>query len=120
MNISSAIEKGKKSLKKNFIKSASLDSQILLSKAINKDRLYILLNPNEIINPTNLKYFYKLISDRSKGKPIAYITGTKDFWKFQFNVQKETLIPRPDSEIIIEEALKITKNKSKLRVLETG
>jgi len=120
MNISSAIEKGKKSLKKNFIKSASLDSQILLSKAINKDRLYILLNPNEIINPTNLKYFYKLISDRSKGKPIAYITGTKDFWKFQFNVQKETLIPRPDSEIIIEEALKITKNKSKLRVLEIG
>ena len=120
MNISSAIEKGKKSLNKNFIKSASLDSQILLSKAINKDRIYIILNPNEIIDPINLKYFYKLISDRSKGKPIAYITGTKDFWKFQFNVQKETLIPRPDSELILEEALKITKNKSKLRVLEIG
>tara|TARA_B100001057_G_scaffold393901_1_gene402943 strand:- start:1958 stop:2800 length:843 start_codon:yes stop_codon:yes gene_type:complete len=120
MNIFNAIKKAKVNLKKNFIMNESLDSEILLSKAINKNRKYILLNPNEIIDPLSLKYFYKLISDRSKGKPIAYITETKDFWKHQFKVGKETLIPRPDTEIIIEEALKITRNKSKLRILDIG
>tara|TARA_B100000989_G_scaffold170642_1_gene127870 strand:- start:275 stop:1117 length:843 start_codon:yes stop_codon:yes gene_type:complete len=120
MNIYSAIKEGKDYLKKNFIKYAILDSEILLSKAINKNRKYILLHPNEKIDPINLKHFFKLISDRSKGKPVAYITETKDFWKYQFNVQKGTMIPRPDTELIIEEALKITKNKSNLRVLEIG
>ena len=120
MNIYTAIKEGKDNLKKNFIKYAILDSEILLSKAINKNRKYILLNPNEKIDPINLKYFFKLISDRSKGKPVAYITETKDFWKYQFNVQKGTMIPRPDTELIIEEVLKITKNKSNLRVLDIG
>tara|TARA_B100000886_G_C20393746_1_gene479422 strand:- start:925 stop:1350 length:426 start_codon:yes stop_codon:yes gene_type:complete len=120
MNIYTAIKEGKDNLKKNFIKHAILDSEILLSKAINKNRKYILLHPNEKIDPINLKYFFKLISDRSKGKPVAYITETKDFWKYQFNVQKGTMIPRPDTELIIEEALKITKNKSNIRVLEIG
>ena len=120
MNIYTAIKEGKDNLKKNFIKYAILDSEILLSKAINKNRKYILLHPNEKIDPTNLKYFFKLISDRSKGKPVAYITETKDFWKYQFNVQKGTMIPRPDTELIIEEVLKITKNKSNLRVLDIG
>ena len=120
MNIYRAIQEGKDNLKKNFIKYAILDSEILLSKAINKNRKYILLHPNEKIDPINLKYFFKLINDRSKGKPVAYITETKDFWKYQFNVQKGTMIPRPDTELIIEEALKITKNKSNLRVLEIG
>ncbi len=120
MNIYTAIKEGKDYLKKNFIKYAILDSEILLSKAINKNRKYILLHPNEKIDPINLKYFFKLISDRSKGKPVAYITETKDFWKYQFNVQKGTMIPRPDTELIIEEVLKITKNKSNLRVLDIG
>ena len=120
MNIYTAIKEGKDNLKKNFIKHAILDSEILLSKAINKNRKYILLHPNEKIDPINLKYFFKLISDRSKGKPVAYITETKDFWKYQFNVQKGTMIPRPDTELIIEEVLKITKNKSNLRVLDIG
>tara|TARA_B100000941_G_scaffold262412_1_gene215177 strand:+ start:3458 stop:4300 length:843 start_codon:yes stop_codon:yes gene_type:complete len=120
MNIYTAIKEGKDNLKKNFIKYAILDSEILLSKAINKNRKYILLHPNEKIDPINLKYFFKLISDRSKGKPVAYITETKDFWKYQFNVQKGTMIPRPDTELIIEEVLKITKNKSNLRVLDIG
>ena len=69
MNIYSAIQEGKDNLKKNFIKYAILDSEILLSKAINKNRKYILLHPNEKIDPINLKYFFKLINDRSKGKP---------------------------------------------------
>ena len=120
MNIYTAIKEGKDNLKKNFIKYAILDSEILLSKAINKNRKYILLHPNEKIDPINLKYFFKLINDRSKGKPVAYITETKDFWKYQFNVQKGTMIPRPDTELIIEEVLKITKNKSNLRVLDIG
>ena len=64
--------------------------------------------------------FKQLITERSKGKPIAYLIGKKDFWKYEFEIKDGILIPRPDTEIIVEETLKLTKNKSKLKVLDIG
>ena len=64
--------------------------------------------------------FNELIVKRSLGKPIAYLIGKKYFWKYEFCVSKDTLIPRPDTEILIDYILKTTKYKSKLRILDIG
>ena len=120
MNFENALLMGSRILSKNNIGSSLLDSEILMSKAINKDREFIIYNLKKEIEKDKLEDFIKFIFQRSFGKPIAYITGIKDFWKFQFKITKDVLIPRPDTEIIIEEVLKITKYKRKLRILDIG
>ncbi len=120
MNLQIAINEGGRILKENNIDSFQLDSEILMSKAIDKDRKYLILNMKEFIKKNQFNYFKKLINQRSKGKPIAYIVGKKEFWKYEFNINSHVLIPRPDSELIIDQALKVTKNKSKLNILDIG
>ena len=100
MKFDVAIKNGCQELKKNNISSALLDSEILLSKVIKKDRKFILLNLDKELNQSDQDNFKDLIIKRSKGKPIAHLTGIKSFWKFDFKVNNKVLIPRPDSEII--------------------
>ena len=120
MNIEKLITEASHILKKNFIKSATLDSEILMSKVINKDRKYIILNQKEKLDQKKIDNYKNLVFERSRGKPIAYLIEKKDFWKYEFKVNKNVLIPRPDTEIIIEQVLELTKNKSKLKVLDIG
>ena len=120
MNIDQAIKEASSVLKKNHIKSAFLDCEILMSKALNKSRKFIIMNPNEKINDYEYRKFKKLISSRSNNKPIAYIVGKKSFWKYNFNVSEKVLIPRPDTEILIEQVLKIFKKKESINFLEIG
>ena len=120
MNILTAINGASEVLKKNHVKSAKLDSEILLSKIIRKDRKYIILNSDKELKNNYLTMFNELIVKRSLGKPIAYLIGKKYFWKYEFCVSKDTLIPRPDTEILIDYILKTTKYKSKLRILDIG
>jgi len=120
MNIKSAIIDGASILKRKFIGSANLDSEILMAEAIKKKREFLILNSNFTIDKKDLKIFYKLIKKRSTREPIAYITNKKSFWSSEFFVTKDTLIPRPDTELIIENVLKFTKNKESLRILDIG
>jgi len=120
MNIQSAIVNGAKILKDNHISTAHLDSEILMMKVINQDRKYIILNNEKNLKLGKLNKFKELIQERSKKKPIAHLTNSKHFWKHEFYVTQETLIPRPDSEILIEEVLRITKNKNKINILDIG
>ncbi len=120
MNIYSAISLGIKKLKENLIINPSLDSEILMAKVIKKDRKYLLLNPKKKITVKDINDFKILIKKRSVGKPIAYLTNKKFFWKSEFIVSNDTLIPRPDTELVVENILKLTKNKKKLKVLEIG
>tara|TARA_B100001063_G_scaffold246568_1_gene286358 strand:- start:1958 stop:2800 length:843 start_codon:yes stop_codon:yes gene_type:complete len=120
MNLKDTINHGQKVLKNNNIISSKLDSEILLSEVIKKDRKYIILNLEKKINDEHLKKFKDLINLRSRGKPVAYITGKKNFWKNEFIVTEGVLIPRPDTELIIEQVIKITKQKSKLKILDIG
>ena len=120
MNINNALKEANLILKKNLIESAKLDSEILMSKAIHKDRKYIILNPNKNLHPNKYNYFQNLIKLRSHGKPIAYLLGKKDFWKYEFQVNENVLIPRPDTEIIIDQVLKVSKFKSKINILDIG
>ena len=120
MIIEKAINQASKILKKNNIKTAKLDSEILISKVIKKERKFIFLNLRKEIKKKSFDDFNSLIKQRSKGKPIAYLTGKKDFWKNEFDITKDVLIPRPDTELIIEEVLKISKFKRKLNILDIG
>ncbi len=120
MNIEIVIKNGIKELKKNKISSALLDSELLLSKVIRKDRKFILLNPDKEIDQSDQNSFKELIIKRSKGKPIAYLTGIKSFWNYDFKINDKVLIPRPDTEIIIEQVLDIYKNKNNINFLEVG
>ena len=120
MKINEALDEANLILKKNLIKSAKLDSEILMAEVIQKDRKYIILNLGENLKPKIYKNFQYLIEQRSKGKPIAYLLGKKDFWKYEFKVGDNILIPRPDTEIIIDQILGITKFKSKLNILDIG
>ena len=120
MNIETAIKNACKELKKNKISSALLDSELLLSKVIKKDRKFILLNLDKKLDECTQASFKDLISKRSRGKPLAYMTGSKSFWKYNFKVNEKVLIPRPDTETMIEQVLKIYKNKNYLNFLEVG
>ena len=120
MNIQSAVTEGTNILKNKSILSAKLDSEILMAKALGKKREYIILNNDKIIEEQNLKYFKKLVHERATRKPIAYLLNKKFFWNSEFYVNKNTLIPRPDTETIIEQILKSTKNKKYLNILDIG
>ncbi len=120
MNINSAIRHGSKILKNKSILSSQLDAEILMSKTINKDRKYILLNPNNILKKNDYIIFLNLIEQRSLGKPVSYLTNKKFFWNSEFFISNDILIPRPDTEIIIENVLRLTKNKNKINILDIG
>ena len=120
MNIEKAIKEASIILKKKKIISALLDSEILMSKVINKDKKFIILNSDAELNENDYKNFKELVSYRSRKKPIAYLIGKKSFWKYDFIINEKVLIPRPDSELIIEQVLKIYKNKECINFLEIG
>ena len=120
MKLETVIYKAYQKLKNNNIKSAMLDSELLMAKAINESREYIILNSNKDIGEKDYNNFQTMITQRSNGKPIAYLTNKKFFWKYEFFVNNEVLIPRPDTEIIVEQVLKIYKNKKKINFLDIG
>ena len=120
MNINLAINEGSKILKSKFIPNPLLDAEILMAKTINKDRNYILLNSSNLINKNDLNNFYKLIEQRSLGNPVSYLTKIKSFWNSEFFITKDILIPRPDTELVVENILRLTKQKSKINILDIG
>tara|TARA_B110000008_G_scaffold274470_1_gene310313 strand:+ start:187 stop:1029 length:843 start_codon:yes stop_codon:yes gene_type:complete len=120
MNIQLAIKNGINILIDKKINTAKLDAEILMAKALKKDRKYIILNNKEDLDDKNLKYFNKLIKERATFKPIAYLINKKYFWNNEFFVNKNTLIPRPDTEILVEQVLKLTKHKNEMNILDIG
>ena len=120
MNINIAINNGAKILKDKLITTANLDSELLMARAINKDRNYILLNSLKKLSEKDLDSFKKLIIERSLRKPVAQLTNKKFFWDSEFYVTKDTLIPRPETELIVENVINLTKQKNKLNVLDIG
>ena len=120
MNIESTLNEGINILQKNKIPNAQLDVEILLSNLIKRDKKHIILNPKELLNSEQLNKFKCLIERRKKGEPIAYLINEKDFWKDKFFVNKDVLIPRPDTELIIEQVIKIYSKESQIQALDIG
>ena len=120
MKYQEILNEGSKILKLNDIKSYNLDSEILLSSTLKLDRSQLLLNLDKRIENQEKKFFFNFIERRSKNEPIAYITGYKEFWKSKFKVNKNVLIPRPDTETIIEQVLNELDINSSKKILDIG
>ena len=120
MKLSEVINKGANILKKNNIPSFFLDSEILIGKILDKKREFIILNQNLEIKKNDYSKYISLIQKRSTHTPLAYLIKSKDFWKNEFYVDNRVLIPRPDTEIIIEEVLSILRAKKINNFLEIG
>tara|TARA_Y100000591_G_scaffold322109_1_gene338000 strand:+ start:583 stop:1428 length:846 start_codon:yes stop_codon:yes gene_type:complete len=120
MKLATVINNAHQKLKSNNIKTALIDSELLLSEAIKKSREFVILNSNYNITNKEYDYFNELITKRSISKPVAYLIKKKFFWKDEFFINEKVLIPRPDTEIIIEQVLKIYKQKSNISFLDVG
>ena len=119
MNILETIKLGSKLLRKREICSHILDSEILLSNILQKSREKILVNLDQKLNSKNILKFKKYIRRRSKNEPVAYILGEKEFWSKKFIVNKDTLIPRPETELLVEKLVELFKGK-KISILDIG
>tara|TARA_Y200000002_G_scaffold347679_1_gene323034 strand:- start:1991 stop:2830 length:840 start_codon:yes stop_codon:yes gene_type:complete len=113
------IKIGSELLKNKKIQSHILDSELLLSKTIKKSREEILVNLDQIIDKKSFLIFKKYLQRRFNNEPVAYILEEKEFWSTNFTVSKDTLIPRPETELIVEGILKIFKNR-KISILDIG
>ena len=119
MNTLKIIKVGSNLLKNSNITSPILDSEILLSKTLNKSREEILIDLDKKISKKDILVFKNYLKRRSNNEPIAYILEEKEFWSKKFIVSKDTLIPRPDTEILVDQILKIYKDK-KISILDIG
>ena len=97
-----------------------LDVETLLQKALGVDRLYILLNLDKDLSEDEEKTFNKFIEERLNNRPIAYIVGNREFMGLDFYVQEGVLIPRPDTEVLVEEVIEIAKDKGQIEILDIG
>ena len=111
MNALQIINLGTKKLMQKKIETSRLDSEILLSKILNKKREEVLVNLEQEICKENLYKYKKLIQRRLLNEPIAYILNEKEFWSKNFYVTTDTLIPRPETELMVEKLIKIFKKK---------
>ena len=120
MIVDNLIKKGSKILKDQNILSHQIDSELLLSKIIKKDRVFILTNGGYTVSSKETNNYLNIISRRQKHEPFAYIIKRKEFWSSNFKVDHNVLIPRPDTEIIVEKVVDRFKNKNSLNILDIG
>ena len=103
MPISQVILKACQKLQKFNLSSAFLDAELLLSFVLRKPREYVLAHPEIKLTKKQILKFYKLIAQRAKNIPLAYLTGVKEFYGREFYVDKRVLVPRPETETLIEQ-----------------
>ena len=97
-----------------------VDADILLAFVLGQDRSYLLAYPEAILNNAQLVRFEDYITQRCAGVPVAYLMGTRDFWSLSLQVNEHTLIPRPETEHLVETALRLGAAEAELRVLDLG
>ena len=100
--------------------SARLDIELLLCSILKKDRSFIRAWPEYELKQQQLNSFHQLLEQRLSGKPIAHILGERGFWSLNLKVTADTLIPRPDTERLVELALELIPQKTEWEILDLG
>lgn len=100
--------------------SARLDAELLLAKTMNVPRAFFYAHPEDALTTIQQEQYHALLAKRAAGTPIAYLTGTREFWSLPLNVCEDTLIPRPETELLVELALRLLMNTSPATVLDLG
>ena len=104
----------------NSSDSASLDAEVLLCHVLNKARSHLRAWPEKELKTVEHNQLLQLLKQRQQGVPIAYITGKKEFWSRDFKVSPAVLIPRPDTELLIELVLKLISDKPQAHLIDLG
>ena len=97
-----------------------LDAELLLSFVLKKNRIYIATNPRKLVTVNEANLLSKLLLRRRHREPIAYIIGEREFYGFNFKVTRDTLIPRPETELIVDLALKIIAEEPVKSIVDVG
>lgn len=100
--------------------SPRLDAEVLLAWVLHVPRSYLFTHPEEILTRRSARDFERAVSRREGGQPVAYITGCKEFWSLKFRVTADTLIPRPETETLVEQALAVIPQDRTCRILDLG
>jgi len=119
MNLENTVKKASQILKEHNIRSHELDAQIILSDIIGVKRESLIVNNDKNVSKENILKYDLAIKRRIKKEPVAYILGKKEFWNETFKVNSSTLIPRPESELLIYKLINYFKNK-KISILDVG
>ena len=120
MKYQEILNNGSNILRSRNIKSSNLDCELILSKVLKKPREEILINLNNKINKFQKNKFDFYLNKRIKKNPISYILGFKYFWDYKFYINRSVLIPRPESEHLIDNALKYVPVNKSIRILDIG
>lgn len=120
MDVKNIITLAINTFNKRKIKFPHFEAEILLSFILQKPREFLLTYPEYIVSKTQVEMLNALIKKRMAGEPIAYLTGAKEFYGFKFNVNKNVLIPRPETELMVDEAIKIAHKKNIMAFLDVG
>ncbi len=104
------------------IPSPRLDAEVLLAFCLDCERVNFIKNPDEPVSEQELASYQRLVARRLAWEPVAYITGRKEFWSFALEINSSVLIPRPDTEVLVEEALNLYRQQhwSKIKILDIG
>ncbi len=119
MIIQDVINDASKKLRENKISSHIIDAELLLSNLMGVPREFLILNGNKLVTPEINNKYKKFVKRRINNEPVAYIIGKKEFWSTDFIVNKSTLVPRPETELLIYKIIKFFKNK-KINALDIG
>ncbi len=111
MLIAEILQQGKDELEKNRVSNAEIDAQLLLGHCLKKNRSQLFLAAAQPVDQADANYFWSLIKRRSKREPVAYILSEREFWSLPFYVDREVLIPRPETEFLLESVLQKIKQK---------
>lgn len=121
MKVKDLLNQARIELEAKNIKSAWLDPQVLLAHLFSREKEYLHIHPDKEVGKKIEEKYFQLIKKRGQGEPLAYLTGKKEFYGLEFSVGKGVLIPRPESELIIEEILNLDLTKySSLNLIDVG
>lgn len=120
MNIKQALFRARVMLSGNNVEEASIESEVLLRHVMGIDRARLLASLDADMSPDQRQYFMKLVARRSRGEPTAYITGHKEFYGLDFKVNRHVLIPRPETEMLVEKAISLCRENGYSKIADIG
>ena len=125
MQLRTALQTGLKTLLEQQVPSAQLAAELLLMHVLDRDRGYLHTHPEVELSPETAEQYFQLIDERTTGKPTQYITGHQEFWGLDFEVTSHVLIPRPETEHVVEQVIELAHRQgygkeARLRFVDVG
>jgi release factor glutamine methyltransferase len=120
MNISENLKLAAELLNVNDIAEPRFEAALLLASVLQKDKVFLIAHPEYALTETEENNFRKILERRSKREPFQHITGVQEFYGLDFEVNKDVLIPRPETELIVENAIEILRKLANQKLCEVG